>query len=176
MGNCQANDAAAAVVQHPDGSIVRLYWPTSADEVMRSYPGHYVAQVTLCISKDGRRAASNPAVAADRDTVGTVRFTRVRLLRHRDTLLIGHVYRLITSQEVTEALKARKSERIRKAQAEVVKRKKSASGEEGGVDSGERNAQIDSQIIDQEIRYERQRQRSSRCWQPSLQSISELGS
>lgn len=89
MGNCQATEAATVVIQHPGGRVERLYWPTSAEEVMRSNPGHYVALVTVCLSKEQREAG------------GSVRVTRVRLLKPKDTLLLGQVYRLITSQGST---------------------------------------------------------------------------
>lgn len=86
MGNCQASEAAAVVIQHPGGKVERLFWPTTAADVMRSNPGYYVALVTLYVSeeKDGGG--------------GAVRFTRARLLKAKDTLLLGQVYRLIASQ------------------------------------------------------------------------------
>jgi PADRE domain len=86
MGNCQAAEVAAIVVQHPGGKVERLYWPTSAAEVMRSNPGHYVALVTLrVVESDGAGGKQ-------------VRLTRVKLLKPMDSLLLGQVYRLITSQ------------------------------------------------------------------------------
>ncbi|KAF7006456.1 hypothetical protein CFC21_021498 [Triticum aestivum] len=40
MGNCQAADAAAVVIQHPgDAKVERLHWPTTAADVMRRNPG-----------------------------------------------------------------------------------------------------------------------------------------
>jgi hypothetical protein len=42
MGNCQA---ATVLVQHPGGRVQRLYWTTSATEVMHANPGHYVTLV-----------------------------------------------------------------------------------------------------------------------------------
>jgi hypothetical protein len=80
MGNCQA--AAAGVLQHPGGRVERLYWSTSAAEVMRANPGHYVALVTLRVAEERR----------------TVRLTRVKLLKPKETLLLGHAYRLIATQ------------------------------------------------------------------------------
>lgn len=85
MGNCQAAaDAAAAVIQHPGGKAERLHCPTSAAEVMRSNPGHRVALVTLCAPSEERQDGG--------------RVTRVRLLGPKDVLLLGQVYRLVTSQ------------------------------------------------------------------------------
>uniref|UniRef100_R7W478 Uncharacterized protein n=1 Tax=Aegilops tauschii TaxID=37682 RepID=R7W478_AEGTA len=92
MGNCQAADAAAVVIQHPgDGKVERLHWPTTAADVMRRNPGHYVALVVL----HHVDAEPDPAVAGER---GGARVTKIKLLKPKDTLLLGQVYRLITSQ------------------------------------------------------------------------------
>lgn len=88
MGNCQAIDAAALVIQHPTGRLERMYWPVSASEVMKMNPGHYVSLIIpLPISED-----------EEKNDQKTVRFTRVKLLRPTDTLNLGHAYRLVTSQ------------------------------------------------------------------------------
>ena len=83
MGNCQAVDAAALVIQHPNGRIERMYWSVSASEVMKMNPGHYVSLIIPLPSTDEEK---------------TVRFTRVKLLRSSDTLVLGRAYRLVTSQ------------------------------------------------------------------------------
>ncbi|XP_020572759.1 uncharacterized protein LOC110019441 [Phalaenopsis equestris] len=160
MGNCQATDAAAVVIHHPDGRIERLYWPTSAGEIMRSHPGHYVTLVTFYISRPSTHTSNAPSLPSPAGDA--VRLTRVRLLRHKDILLVGQVYRLVTSQELTKAINARKQEKMRKDQAEQRQRPPhSTNVEEGGV-QGEKN--------------EKERQKNSRHWRPSLQSISEAGS
>ncbi|KAG0471888.1 hypothetical protein HPP92_016434 [Vanilla planifolia] len=172
MGNCQANDAAVAVIQLADGRVERLYWPTTAEEVMRSHPGCYVAKVTLCIS--GERPSGAPATA----TTSGVRFTRVRLLRHKDILVYGQVYRLITSQEVAKALRERRQEKLRKAQSELGKQQKMTIQHHLlhlQQSTGVEDDAADSKQTDQVIRHEREKQRSSRYWRPSLQSISEIG-
>lgn len=87
MGNCQAIDAAALVIQHPSGRIERMYWSVSASEVMKMNPGHYVSLI-IPLPDDGEENSD------DR----TVRFTRVKLLRPSDTLVLGRAYRLVTSQ------------------------------------------------------------------------------
>lgn len=99
MGNCQATDAAAVVIQHPGGRVERLYWPIPASEVMRNNPGHYVALISLCRLPDEAQQQQQPGQpqGAGGGSEG-VRFTRVRLLRPKDTLVIGQVYRLVTSQ------------------------------------------------------------------------------
>jgi hypothetical protein len=146
MGNCQAAEAATVVVQHPGGRVQRLYWATSAAEVMRANPGHYVALVTLRVAEERQDAPGGER--------RTVRLTRVKLLKPKETLLLGHVYRLITTQgassvrknnnhssstrpcyqlmneqaanlrcaaaEVTKAVRARKEEKQRKAQQQLL--------------------------------------------------------
>nr|XP_009401320.2 PREDICTED: uncharacterized protein LOC103985374 isoform X4 [Musa acuminata subsp. malaccensis] len=143
MGNCQAPEAV--VIQHPGGREEQLYWPMSAADVMKSNPGYHVALVTLCVSEERG------------DGGGVVRLTRVRLLKPKDVLLLGQVYRLVTSQEVTMALRARKQEKLNKCQQHRTN--------------------------DQVAKQERDRQRSgmqmaarARQWRPSLQSIAEAAS
>ena len=101
MGNCQAAEAATVVVQHPGGRVERLYWATSAAEVMRANPGHYVALVILRVAADKAAATPGDAAAAATTTTGGgggAKITRVKLLKPKDTLLLGQVYRLITAQ------------------------------------------------------------------------------
>jgi len=100
MGNCQAAEAAAVVIQHPGGKVERLYWSTTATEVMRSNPGHYVALVILRVAADKTAAPGDAAAAATTTTGGGggAKITRVKLLKPKDTLLLGQVYRLITAQ------------------------------------------------------------------------------
>lgn len=87
MGNCQAVDAAALVIQHPSGRIERMYWSVSASEVMKLNPGHYVSLIIPLPSDGGENSDDR-----------TVRFTRVKLLRPSDRLVLGRAYRLVTSQ------------------------------------------------------------------------------
>lgn len=92
MGNCQAIDAATLVIQHTNGKVDKFYAPLSATHVMKTNPGHYVAlliSTTLCPTKDIQNCsnANNP-----------VRITRIKLLKPTDTLVLGQVYRLITTQ------------------------------------------------------------------------------
>ncbi|XP_072977123.1 uncharacterized protein [Typha angustifolia] len=178
MGNCQAAEAAAVVIQHPGGKVERLYWPTSAADVMTSNPGHYVALVTLCYSEE------------QPDGGGRVRLTRVKLLKAKDTLLLGQVYRLITSQEVTKALRARQYEKMKKTESEFIERQQQQRGRphDDQVKQVGRARQHDllnnDQGMIQASKQERDRHRSSgtqsagrvRQWRPSLQSISEQGS
>ncbi|KAK8703047.1 hypothetical protein V6N13_021377 [Hibiscus sabdariffa] len=162
MGNCQATDAATLVLQHPCGRVERFYWPVSAREVMKMNPGHYVA---LLISTTFYHSHSNPGNSGkgsqpQQTNANPVRLTRIKLLRSTDTLLLGHVYKLITAQEVTKGLSAKKHAKMKKNQ-------------ESGP-AAQRSEQ------DKESKHERQRSSNSaarsKTWQPSLQSISEATS
>jgi hypothetical protein len=130
MGNCQAAEAATVVVvQHPGGRVERLYWATSAAEVMRANPGHYVALVTHRADADDEKRSQQQQHR---------RATRVKLLKPRDTLVLGQAYRLITVAEVTKALQAKKEEKTRRAQQQlqhvVVVQRKHAGGRTGSGD------------------------------------------
>ncbi|KAG1364053.1 hypothetical protein COCNU_11G008800 [Cocos nucifera] len=147
---------------------------------MRSNPGHHVALVTLCLSKEQREGGGN------------VRVTRVRLLKPKDTLVFGQVYRLITSQEVMKAIRARKYEKMKKTQSELIKKqeeeeeqrqKQLQSTTDGPKEVFDGGRQLDSECINQGTKLERERQQSgtqsagrARQWRPSLKSISEVGS
>jgi hypothetical protein len=81
MGNCQAAEAATVVIQHPGNKIERIYSSVSAHEIMNSNPGHYVALVV-----------TSPTTR----TENGLPLKQLKLLRPDDTLLIGHVYRLVS--------------------------------------------------------------------------------
>ncbi|KAK8526486.1 hypothetical protein V6N13_017517 [Hibiscus sabdariffa] len=162
MGNCQAIDAAALVIQHPCGKIERLYWSVPVSEVMRMNPGHYVSLIIPLPVSDQK---DNPDDKA-------VRFTRVKLLRPADTLALGHAYRLVTSQEVMEVLKAKKCAKT-KRQPQLEPNEK-VEREQGNRSSETMQTQV--------AKRDRRRPRtapanaaavSSKSWRPSLQSISE---
>uniref|UniRef100_A0A0E0L9S6 Uncharacterized protein n=1 Tax=Oryza punctata TaxID=4537 RepID=A0A0E0L9S6_ORYPU len=179
MGNCQAAEAATVVVQHPGGRVERLYWATTAAEVMRANPGHYVALVTLRVAEEKRPPPPPSAAArAERRSTGTVRVTRVKLLKPRDTLLLGQAYRLITVDEVTRALQAKKEEKSRRAaQHHLESKPAGAAGVRINFGGGDDHTQLDENL-DQ---HDRDGQRSSsvtnsrhRQWRPSLHSIAEM--
>ncbi|KAI4326686.1 hypothetical protein MLD38_031973 [Melastoma candidum] len=183
MGNCQAIDAATLVIQHPCGKSDKLYWPVPAAEVMKSNPGHYVALLissTLC-PPPGAAASSGSATAPE----DQVRVTRIKLLRPTDTLLLGQVYRLITSKEVTKVLSAKKN-----AKMTMMMRK----GHEIRVEQQARpnhpdHVRVKDNLVDKQERQRRQQKPTttstttggsnnsatgrSKTWQPSLKSISE---
>ncbi|URD74221.1 hypothetical protein MUK42_09209 [Musa troglodytarum] len=87
MGNCQAAEAATVVIQHPGGRVERAYWSLTASQVMAANPGHYVAVIIV---------APPPSAGGGRGA----RVKHLRLLRANDTLHIGHVYRLVSFQDV----------------------------------------------------------------------------
>ncbi|KAH0892648.1 hypothetical protein HID58_055077, partial [Brassica napus] len=134
MGNCQAVETATAVLERPDGKSERFYCTVSASEVIKSHPGHHVALLISSSVPNG----------------GSLRVTRIKLLRPSDNLLLGHVYRLISSEEVMKGLRAKKSEKMKKIHGEISRR---MNEKQRVIKTGATN--------------------KVRAWQPSLQSISE---
>ncbi|KAK3132054.1 hypothetical protein QOZ80_6AG0515130 [Eleusine coracana subsp. coracana] len=171
MGNCQAAEAATVVVQHPGGRVQRLYWATSAAEVMRANPGHYVALVT---HRDEHKTHQ-----VDEQQKQAPRVTRVKLLKPRDTLQLGQAYRLITVAEVTKAMQAKKEDRTRRTQQlQLLPQSKLHAGGRTGSGGG------DSKLDDGHDQ-DRDNNRSNtsthsgarhRQWRPSLHSIAEVSS
>ncbi|XP_073131239.1 uncharacterized protein [Henckelia pumila] len=168
MGNCQAVDAAALVIQHPNGKLERMYWTITANEVMKMNPGHYVSLIIpLPASAD-----DNPG-----DDARTVRFTRVKLLRPSDTLVLGRAYRLVTTQEVMKVLRAKKHAKM--------KRNQSDSGENMLMENNGSEEKNDHHEIQGKRSDKHHHQRTGpansatgrpKLWRPSLQSISESAS
>ncbi|MQL91161.1 hypothetical protein Taro_023765 [Colocasia esculenta] len=105
MGNCQAAEAATVVIEHPGGKVERMYWSVSASEVMGSNPGHYIA-VVVAAPPHAAAVAGKVAGRADGSSSAPVR--HLKLLRPDDTLHIGHVYRLISFEEVLKEFAAKK--------------------------------------------------------------------
>ncbi|GAA0164904.1 hypothetical protein LIER_20434 [Lithospermum erythrorhizon] len=167
MGNCQAIDAAALVVQHPNGRLERMYWAVTASEVMKMNPGHYVSLVIPLPNYDCENSDNK-----------TIRFTRVKLLRPSDTLVLGHAYRLVTTQEVMKVLRAKRDTKMKKNVSESdenlqpgLEKRCLSMREQSRKSATEENSS-------QPTSHERDRQRPnvvarSKSWRPSLQSISE---
>ncbi|KAL1566219.1 hypothetical protein AAHA92_01852 [Salvia divinorum] len=159
MGNCQAIDSATLVIQHPNGRADKLYSPVSANEIMRTNPGHHVALLLTTTLYSSAAAAT--ANVNDKNT--PLRITRIKLLRPSDTLALGHVYRLVASKEVMKGLWAKKQAKMKLE----------------GVDKIEK---LRSPQFETEVKHAKQRSRNntavsrSRGWQPSLKAISEAGS
>ncbi|CAN0924068.1 hypothetical protein LINGRAHAP2_LOCUS33934 [Linum grandiflorum] len=170
MGNCQAIDAAALVIQHPCGKIERMYWPILASEIMTLNPGHYVSLIIPLPSSDSH--SSSPA---DQNLQpAAVQFTRVKLLRPTHTLALGHAYRLVPTQEVVRVLRAKKYAKMKKQlqEAEPVEEESEISGS-------------DESFQFQATKQVRHRRRAapvnpivlrSKSWRPTLQSITEATS
>ncbi|XP_019170607.1 PREDICTED: uncharacterized protein LOC109166166 [Ipomoea nil] len=161
MGNCQAVDAAALVIQHPSGRLERMYWPVTASEVMKLNPGHYVSLIIPLPIAAGEENSDERAV----------RFTRVKLLRPTDTLVLGRAYRLVTNQEVMKVLRAKKNAKM-KMKKKVCENLQGDSEKQQVLEDGNSEPEKNNQ----DTRY---RQRSgqpiarTKSWRPSLQSISE---
>ncbi|XP_030447766.1 uncharacterized protein LOC115670604 [Syzygium oleosum] len=175
MGNCQAIDAAALVIQHPDGRLERMYWPVTVSEVMRTNPGHYVSLIIPLPVPDDKKEEGD-----QQDPPKAVRFTRVKLLRPTETLALGHAYRLITSQEVMKVLKAKKYGKMKQRQQQSGAAEK-ASAAVAEVEGSDMEA-INNEKVS---KHGKQRPRMvaagvavgrSKSWRPNLQSIDECGS
>ncbi|KAL5723610.1 hypothetical protein ACHQM5_006988 [Ranunculus cassubicifolius] len=181
MGNCQAIDAASLVIQHPNGRVERYYWPLTVGEVMRMNQGHYVALVVTLGRLSSASDQQEKAAGNNRVPTG-VRFTRVKLLKPTETLVLGQSYRLITSEDVMKGLWEKKYAKMKKKK-ELESSEKPAHRELEIKDSGREMEERSSQpeIINEAIKSERHRQKTasssslprSRHWRPSLQSISE---
>ncbi|XP_061369653.1 uncharacterized protein LOC133312469 [Gastrolobium bilobum] len=184
MGNCQAIDSATLVIQHPSGKVERFYSPVSVSRVMKTNPGHFVALIistTLCPTKDIENCPNNKN---DTNT-NPVRLTRIKLLKSTDTLVLGQVYRLVTTQEAMKGLREKKKIKqnvSESAQNPVLVKEKL------GLEN-ENAARRSDPEENQETKPERPRPRTTastnsvasataktRFWQPSLQSISEAAS
>ncbi|XP_063948677.1 uncharacterized protein LOC108203449 isoform X2 [Daucus carota subsp. sativus] len=111
MGNCQAIDNASLVIQQPSGRVDKMYTGVPASDIMKTNPGYYVA---LLLTTTLYPPSSNNQ---------PLRITRIKLLRPTDNLLLGHTYRLLSSQEVMKGLWAKKYAKKQNKQAP-------ASGEE----------------------------------------------
>ncbi|XP_047333554.1 uncharacterized protein LOC124937086 [Impatiens glandulifera] len=159
MGNCQAVDAAAMVIQHPNGRIDRMYWTMSASEVMKMNPGYYVSLIIPLLSNDQQQQQQQQEEEI-------IRFTRVHLLRPTDTLLLGRAYRLIPSQEVKKVVRAKKQademkKKNKKLQESVESQREKSINESNNRPAASSNAAAAAAV------------RRLRSWRPSLQTISE---
>ncbi|KEH35061.1 hypothetical protein MtrunA17_Chr3g0117971 [Medicago truncatula] len=183
MGNCQAIDAATLVIQHPSGKTEKFYSSLSASQVMKMNPGHCVAlliSTTVYPNKDIQNCSKNN----NGDTkTNQVRLTRIKLLKPNDTLILGHVYRLITTQEVMKGIREKKQAKIKQNMSHKPDLVKTTLGLEM-----EKKAKRFDTKDNKATKPERSQGRTTstnnavivtaktRFWQPSLQSISEIAS
>ncbi|XP_058749418.1 uncharacterized protein LOC131635923 [Vicia villosa] len=185
MGNCQAIDTATLVIQQPNGEEKKLYWPISASEVMKTHPDHYVAlliSTTLCTSKD-RENCSNKSDnnKINNNNTNPVRITRIKLLKPTDTLMLGQVYRLISTQEVTKGMWAKKQAKMKRNSSESAQKSNQIKER---IDKEAERSQPENNKEKKSERHESRTKGSSnggnhnksRTWQPSLQSITESSS
>ncbi|CDP17002.1 unnamed protein product [Coffea canephora] len=193
MGNCQAIDNASLLIQHPNGRVDKLYLPVTASEIMKMNPGHYVALLlttTICpatsstTTTDNTKATKHSSNTDFKSNSPPVRITRIKLLRPTDSLVLGHVYRLITTQEVMKGLWAKKYAKMRKQQSESSEKKVNLTAKEiSDFEAAVRKYEMERSS---QTKHERHRTKTSqsastiaaksRAWQPSLQSISEAAS
>ncbi|KAH0464270.1 hypothetical protein IEQ34_007056 [Dendrobium chrysotoxum] len=167
MGNCQAAEAATVLIQHPGGRIERIYWSLSASQVMASNPGHYVA-VIITSQLPGPNLAGAAAPVK-----------HLKLLRPDDTLHIGHVYRLVSFEEVLREFVSKKHVRLSKL-VNAAKEKRRSRSKRGEGDppavTGEtlmqaRDAAADGKRVGEAAAAPPPRMRQ---WRPALQSIDEV--
>ncbi|XP_009590599.1 uncharacterized protein [Nicotiana tomentosiformis] len=138
MGNCQTSiDNAALLIQHPNGKVEKLYSPVSASQIMKMNPAHYVALLLTTMSPPSNK---------------TTRIMRIKLLKPTDTLVLGHIYRLVTAQEVMKGLCANKYAKQKQLEYSADKM---------------------TQILHSKVKHRKSIGAKSRAWHPSLQSISE---
>ncbi|CAN8277583.1 unnamed protein product [Cochlearia groenlandica] len=100
MGNCQAAEAATVLIHNPtENKVERIYWSVTASDVMKSNPGHYVAVVMTSSTLKNEKGSP---------------LKQLKLLRPDDTLLIGHVYRLVSFDEVLNEFATKKCVKLGK--------------------------------------------------------------
>ncbi|XP_009150682.1 uncharacterized protein LOC103874034 [Brassica rapa] len=182
MGNCQAAEAATVLIHHPaENKVERIYWSVTASDVMKSNPGHYVAVVVT--SPTLRNEKGSP-------------LKQLKLLRPDDTLLIGHVYRLVSFEEVLKEFATKKCVKLGKLLKEggglelkkkMKKHRKKADQDHNGrvnpnsdLDPKEDVSNDDTVAGDISgngfMRRSYGGGRGGGGWRPALHSIPELGS
>ncbi|XP_073295345.1 uncharacterized protein [Primulina huaijiensis] len=185
MGNCQAIDNATLVIQHPSGKVDHLFKPVTVGEIMKMNPGHYVALLLTTTLYSSASAAGSLAAGSVKDYASRasnsnvpLRVTRIKLLRPTDTLVLGHVYRLVTTQEVMKGLGAKKLAKMKQDQQQKITGKQSSD-----FDAVVRRTDVEK--TKQQVNHGRQKSRNNtsvnaasrhRTWQPALNSISESAS
>ncbi|KAF3778807.1 hypothetical protein EJ110_NYTH31545 [Nymphaea thermarum] len=161
MGNCQAAEAATVVIEHPGGKVERIYWSLSATEIMKANPGHYVALIIASIPSNKNGGPS---------------IKQLKLLRPDDTLHIGHVYRLVSFEEVLKEFSGRKYAKLSRMMSLQKQRERPESREsvpsrrQPTVEKPVNQVETDGVRAGRGRFVGRQGQ-----WRPALQSIDELG-
>ncbi|THU64345.1 hypothetical protein C4D60_Mb01t25520 [Musa balbisiana] len=128
MGNCQAAEAATVVIQHPGGRVERAYWSLTASQVMAANPGHYVAVIIVAPPPSALNSADASSSACHDSGGGRgARVKHLRLLRANDTLHIGHVYRLVSFQDVPREFASKRQVRLSRLLAKPTEMTSSSS-------------------------------------------------
>ncbi|KAD2806021.1 hypothetical protein R6Q59_028994 [Mikania micrantha] len=192
MGNCQAVDNASFVLQTQNGRAERFYSPISAADIMKLHPGHYVALLLTTTyyssppsSTSDHHHHHRPSNNNHTNTNQRLRVTRIKLLRPTDDLVLGHAYRLITTQEVMKGLNAKKNIKLNNHKnsepSELARISGKSTNCEAAATRSNQSAKSSHQM---KKAYQHQatpaNSKSSgskpRGWHPSLNSISETSS
>ncbi|GKC57856.1 tetratricopeptide repeat protein like protein [Tanacetum coccineum] len=138
-----------------------MYSSITAGEVMKMHPGHYVSLVLALPSTDHQED-------------GTIlRFTRVKLLRRNDYLMLGQAYRLVTSHEVMKILRAKRHAKMTNIKPESMAENQGSTSQVSRheriltqrLGSSSSSSSLSSNVNVSTLK--------SKPWQPSLQSIAE---
>lgn len=171
MGNCQATDAASVIIEHPGGKIEKIYWPVSANKVMVSNPGNYVALIITDSFKDESDVGAGAGAGASHK--------HLKLLRPDDTLLIGHNYRLVSFEDVLMEFSGKSYVKLNK----LISSQKAKGSSQESVQSPfsssvvkECRSEMEKEAFDpnRALGFTRSMRRRGQ-WRPALQSISEIG-
>eukprot|EP01018_Ginkgo_biloba_P007038 Gb_15293 [translate_table: standard] len=161
MGNCQAVDAASIMIEHPGGRVERIYWPVTANEVMVSSPGHYVAQIILSVSP---KAGS-----------GRVPQKQLKLIRPDDSLRLGNNYRLVSFEEVLMEFSGKNYVRLNKLLSLQKQRAANPERDQTPSISGYQGDQQTEEEVNTRASVTTRSMGRQGQWRPALQSISEVG-
>lgn len=183
MGNCQAIDNASLVIQQPSGRVDKMYVPVPASDIMKTKPGYYVALLLTTTLYPPSSAAAATALAAPNNE--PLRITRIKLLRPTDNLVLGHTYRLVSSQEVMKGLWAKKYAKKQNKQAEPSGKEVINSSSKFDHIAAAAKSTLEEKAK-QVIKHDRHRTKTSsstnsatarpKGWHPSLNSINEAAS
>ncbi|XP_071712178.1 uncharacterized protein [Rutidosis leptorrhynchoides] len=201
MGNCQAVDNASFILQTQNGRSERFYSPISAAQIMKLHPGHHVALLltttfysspppsttTTTNSSDHhhrRRQQPENNNNSPTNTNQPLRVTRIKLLRPTDNLVLGHAYRLITTQEVMKGMKAKKNGKLNKNNSNLPLPELAGKSDENSDNKVSTTRSNQSAKPHHQMKkVEKQRPLNSKYsgnksggWHPSLNSISEATS
>ncbi|XP_076960504.1 uncharacterized protein LOC143636908 [Bidens hawaiensis] len=171
MGNCQAIDNASFVLQTENARTERFYSPIPAAQIMKLHPGHYVALLLTTTlyssSSDHHQPPNNNSVST---TNQPLRVTRIKVLRPTDNLILGHAYRLISTQEVVKGLKAKKNG---KSNNYKNFQPPESIGKEEAKSNCDQISGMESDQLGKTDKHRGPQNSKPRGWHPSLNSISE---